>query len=198
MLSPLRDRTARLRLSLYPDDMAVVVNPIKADVDMVMQIMEHFGQATCLRINTQKSTVAPIRCSQVNLDQVLQNFAGAQVHFPIMCLGLPLCLGRLRMVHLQPYLDKAANQLAGWQGKLMNIGGRRELVKTVLGAMPTYFLTAVRPPKKFYSALDKIRKQLLWAGNQDLHGGKCKVNWLHLCRPLKYSGFGISDLEKFG
>jgi hypothetical protein len=54
MLSPLRDRTARLRLSLYPDDMAVVVNPIKADVDMVMQIMERFGQATCLRINTQE------------------------------------------------------------------------------------------------------------------------------------------------
>jgi hypothetical protein len=171
----------------------VFVNPTKADVDVVMEIMEHFGEATDLRINTQKSTVEPKRCSQV-----VQSFAGAQIHFPIMYLGLPLCLGQLRMVHLQPYLDKATNQLAGWQGKLMNIGGRRELVKTVLGALPIYFLTVVRPPKKFYSAMDKIRKRFLWAGSQDLYGDKCKVNWLHVCEPLKYRGLNISDLERFG
>jgi hypothetical protein len=81
---------------------------------------------------------------------------------------------------------------------MMSIGGRRELVKTVLGALPPYLLIAVRPPKKFYSAMDKIRKQFLWAGSQELHGGKCKVNWLCVCQPLKYSGLGISDLERFG
>jgi ethanolamine ammonia-lyase large subunit len=83
-------------MSLCVDDAVVFVNPTKADVDMVMQIMEHFDQATCLRTNTQKSTITPIRCSQVNLDQVLQNFAGVQVHFPIMYLGLPLCLSGLK------------------------------------------------------------------------------------------------------
>jgi hypothetical protein len=114
LLSPLRDRTARLWLSLYADDAAVFVNPTKADVDVIMQIMERFGEASGLWINTEKSTVVPIRCSQVDLDQVLQNFAGAQVHFAIMYLGLPICLGRLRMVHLQPYLDKAAHRLVGW------------------------------------------------------------------------------------
>jgi hypothetical protein len=59
LLLPLRDRTARLRLPLYADDAGVFVNPTKADMDMVMQIMDHFGQATCLWVNTQKSTVAP-------------------------------------------------------------------------------------------------------------------------------------------
>jgi hypothetical protein len=71
LLSPLRDQTARLHLLLYANDAAVFVNPTKADADMVMQIMDHFGRATGLRINTQKSTVAPIRCSQVDLSQVL-------------------------------------------------------------------------------------------------------------------------------
>jgi hypothetical protein len=93
---------------------------------------------------------------------------------------------------------QSGNRLAGWQRKLMNIGGRRELVRTILGALPTYLLTVVKPPKKFYSAMDKIRKRFLWARSQDLHGGKCKVNWLRVCQPLKYGGFGISDLEKFG
>jgi hypothetical protein len=198
MMSPLRDRMARLRLSLYADDAAVFVNPTKANVDMIMQIMERFGESTSLRINVQKSSVAPITCSQVDLNQVLQKFFGARTQLPITYLGMPLCLGRLHMVHLQPVLDKVAGRLADWQGKLMNIGGHMELVKTVLGALPTYLLMAVRLPKKFYSAMDKIRKKFLWAGSQQLHGGKCKVNWLRVCRPLKYGGLGISDLERFG
>jgi hypothetical protein len=99
---------------------------------MIMHIMQNFGDATGLRINVTKSSVVPIRCSGVNLDEVLQNFAGSQVHFPITYLGLLLCLGQLRMVHLQPLLDRAANRLASWQSKLMNIGGRKELVQSVL------------------------------------------------------------------
>jgi hypothetical protein len=125
LLSLLRDRMARLRLSMYVDDVAVFVNSVKADVDMVMQIMQMFGDATGLHMNVNKSIVAPIRCSHVNLGEVLQNFASAQVQFPITYLGLSLCLGRLRMVHLQPILDRAAHKLSGWQGKLMNIGGVR-------------------------------------------------------------------------
>jgi hypothetical protein len=55
-------------------------------------------------------------------------------------------------------------------------GGGEELVKSVLGTLLTYLLTSVKPPRRFYSAMDKLRKQVLWAGSQELHGGKCKVN----------------------
>jgi hypothetical protein len=99
LLLPLRDRMDWLRLSLYAVDAAMFINLIKADVDLTMSILQHFGDTTGLRINLQKSTVAPIRCSQLNLVEVLQNFSGKQVHFPVTYLGLPICFGRLRMVH---------------------------------------------------------------------------------------------------
>jgi hypothetical protein len=41
-------------------------------------------------------------------------------------------------------------------------------------------------------------RQFLWAGNQQLHGGKCKVNWVRVGRPLHRNGLGITDLEHFG
>jgi hypothetical protein len=47
LLTPLRDRAARLRVLLYADDAAVFVNPVQADVDMLMAIMRHFGESTC-------------------------------------------------------------------------------------------------------------------------------------------------------
>jgi hypothetical protein len=48
----------------------------------------------------------------------------------------------------------------------------------------TYLLTALKPPKKFYKDMDKLRRRFLWAGNQKLHAGKCKVSWARVCRPL--------------
>jgi hypothetical protein len=45
---------------LYADDVVVFLNPIKADMDMLMAIMKHFGATTGLKINVSNSTVAPI------------------------------------------------------------------------------------------------------------------------------------------
>jgi hypothetical protein len=42
--SPLWDRAGRLRLPLYADDAAVFVNPVKADIDMIMAILHNFGR----------------------------------------------------------------------------------------------------------------------------------------------------------
>jgi hypothetical protein len=117
LLSPLRDRAARIRLSLYADDATVFLNAARQEVDLVMVIMQHFGEATSLCINVSKSSVVPIRCAGIDLDSVLQNISGGRVPFPITYLGLPVTLGQLRMSHLQPVLDKATTKLAGWQGQ---------------------------------------------------------------------------------
>jgi hypothetical protein len=129
---------------------------------------------------------------------VLQNFSGEQMSYPITYLGLSLTLKRLKPVHLQPVLDRAASKLSGWQGRLINLGGRRELVKSILSSLPTYLLTALKAPKQFYKAMDKIRRRFLWAGNEQLHGGECKVSWAQVCQPLNRGGLGIMDLERFG
>lgn len=196
-LSQLRGRNAKLRLSLYADDAALFVNPCKEDVDLTMEIMNKFGDATGLKINMSKSLVLPIRCANLNLDNILTDFGGQRASFPISYLGLPLTLGRLRLVHLQPILDKAKAKMAGWQGKLMTPGGRRELVRSVLSSMPIYLLTAIKTQKQFIKEYDKARRRFLWAGNQEMHGGKCKVNWTKTCLPVDRGGLGVIDLERF-
>jgi hypothetical protein len=96
LISPLKDKIAQLQLSLYVDDVTVFIDPIQSDV----VIMMHFGEATGLRINVNKSSVAPIRCLQINLDEVLQTFSGQRASFPITYLSLPVTLGRLKICHL--------------------------------------------------------------------------------------------------
>jgi hypothetical protein len=196
-LSPLKGRQARLRLSLYADDAVIFTNPKREDINGIMQIMEAFGDATGLRINMEKSTVAPIRCDSVDLDDALRDFAGARVHFLVKYLGLPLTLGRLKMVHLQYIQDRAKGKIEGWQGRLVTLAGRRELVRSVLSLQPVYLVTALKPPKGFFKETDKLRKKFLWARDGELTGGKCKVAWPTVCKPAVNGGLGIKDLEMF-
>lgn len=160
-------------MSLYADDAVVFSNPKHDDVNLIVTLMQNFEAATGLHMNMEKGAVLTIGCSGLDIYEVLAGFTGQRVNFPITYLGLPLTLGRLRLVHLQGIQDKARARLAGWQTRLMSLAGRRELVRM---ALPTYLLTALKVPKQFIKELDKIRRKFLWAGNQDLHGGKCKVS----------------------
>jgi hypothetical protein len=160
-LTPLRGRQARLRLSLYADDVMIFTNPIKEDVSCIMRMMKAFGDAIGLEINVCKSSVATIRRSGLNMDEVLADFSGQRASFPIQYLGLPLTLGRTRLVHLQYIQDKAKAKLAGWQGKLVNVAGQHELVRLVLSSVQVYLLTVIKVPKKFIKELDKLRRRFL-------------------------------------
>lgn len=64
--------------------------------------------------------------------------------------------------------------------------------------MPIYLLTTLKTQKQFIKEYNKARRRFLWAGNQELHGGKCKVNWTKTCLPIHNGGLGVIDLESFG
>jgi hypothetical protein len=182
-LTKLKGRHASLRISMYADDVVIFTNPNRQDITRIMEIMRAFGEATGLSIDMAKSTMAPIRCAGLDLDDVLHDFAGPRVSFPTQYLGLPLTLARLKMVHLQYIQDRAKGRVAGWQGKLLNVAGRRELIRSVLSSLPVYLLMVIKAPKNFPKELDKLRRRFLWAGDTQLTGGKCKVAWTKVCTP---------------
>jgi hypothetical protein len=72
--SPLPLTIAKWRTSMYADDAAIFINPIKEVEEAVKIILEAFGTFSGLHINLQKSSVHPIRCENVDLDHVLSPF----------------------------------------------------------------------------------------------------------------------------
>ncbi|KAM3385248.1 hypothetical protein ACQJBY_009276 [Aegilops geniculata] len=188
---------ARMRTSLYADDAVIFINPERDTIDTLLGLLQQFGDATGLRVNLSKSSAIPISCSGIDLATVLLNFGGTTVTFPITYLGLPITIGRIRLVHLQFILDRIRARLAGWKGRLMPMAGRRVLVRCVLSAIPTFALTALRAPKKLFKEIDKSRRRFLWAQDDEISGAKCKVGWKTVTTPEQRGGLGIHDLSKF-
>lgn len=112
-------------------------------------------------------------------------------------LGLLITISHDRMVHLQFVLDRIRARLSGWKGKLINVAGRKDLVKCVLSTMPTFTLTVLCAPKKFYKEVNKTRCRFLWAQEEELSEEKLKICWKNVCFQVKHGGLGISDLGKF-
>lgn len=196
-LSPLPDTAVRMRTSLYVDDAVIFINPARTEVDALLSILHLFGEATGLHVNLAKSSAVPISCGDLDLGSILHNFGGIVASLPITYLGLPITTSRVRLVHLQFILDRIRARLAGWKGRLMHIAGRRVLVRCVLSAMPTFALTVLRAPRKFFKEVDKARRRFLWAQDEAATGGKCKVAWSAVTTPEPHGGLGIHDLDKF-
>ena len=87
LLHRIRGRGVMVRTSLYADDAAVFLAPIKKDIDDFSAILRGFGEVTGLCTNFHKSSVVPIRCNNLNLGHILQSMPATVASFPLRYLG---------------------------------------------------------------------------------------------------------------
>jgi hypothetical protein len=117
------------------------VAPIKDDIQNLAGILQSFGEVTGLCTNFSKSSVVPIRCDNVDLDDVLEGLPAMLATFPLRYLGLPLSVWSFRRRDFQYFEDKCAGKLPTWNGKLVNMAERVSLVKLVLASQAIYHVT---------------------------------------------------------
>ena len=196
-LHPLDGNAMVIRASLYADDAAVFLAPIKSEVNFFAETLACFGEVTVLITNCSKSMVAPIRCDHLDLDDILHSFSANRSTFPMKYLGLPLSVKRLNRIHFQPLEDKIASKISPWLGMLMAAPGRAVLVKSVLTAIAIYYMTALNLPIEVLEKIDSLRRAFLWVGCDKVTGGKCKINWEQVCKSKVHGGLGILNMRKF-
>jgi hypothetical protein len=141
---PLGMSAIKHRISLYADDVVIFASPVETDLILIKAILDLFFRATGLVANFVKSQAFPIRCDERHTDMIAELLGCAVVSFPCTYLGVPLSLGRLPRAAMQPLVDKVANRIPAWKGRLLNRSGRLVLVQSTLCAIPVHISMALK------------------------------------------------------
>ena len=93
-------------------------------------------------------------------------------------------------------ISKFEKRISHWTNRLLSIGGRLVLIRSVLSSLPVFWMALVPIPS---SILDKLRKLIfsfLW-GSSSKHKKFHLVDWHLLARPTSLGGWGIKHLPSF-
>jgi hypothetical protein len=111
---------------------------------------------------------------------------------PCNYLGLPIGANMKRIRYWGPVIERFQNRLSCWKAKTLSFAGRVTLAKSVLGSLPSYFLSLFKAPKAVINTWEGLRRKFVWGG---VGTGK-KISWVKwdkLIRPKCIGGIGIVD-----
>lgn len=117
---------------------------------------------------------------------------------PFVYLGLPVGANPRRLSTWQPVFDKVYRRLSSWNwnSKHISLGGCIVLLKSVLTALPTYYLSIFKEPRGIIHYLEYLFKQFLWGGHEGTH----KIHWVawkEVCKEKEDGGLGVKHLHAF-
>lgn len=92
LLQPLLLRNSVQRIPLYADDVALFLQAIEEEMNLILEILDRFGAALGLRTNLQKSCVIPITCEEEHTTLINDLLSCPQSEFPSTYLGLPISI----------------------------------------------------------------------------------------------------------
>ncbi|GKD33247.1 RNA-directed DNA polymerase, eukaryota [Tanacetum coccineum] len=128
----------------YADDAMFIGKWTCENVNALMLMLHCFFLASGLKINVQKSSISGIGVRPSN-----------------------------RISLWDVVVNKVTSKLSTWKAKTLSVGGRLTLIKSVLGVIPSYYMSLFKAPEGVLKRLESIHNSFFLGA--DL--GEKKVTW---------------------
>ncbi|GJS62131.1 RNA-directed DNA polymerase, eukaryota, reverse transcriptase zinc-binding domain protein [Tanacetum coccineum] len=112
---------------------------------------------------------------------------------PFLYLGSYVGGNMHRLKSWDDIIGHVRRHLSNWKMKMLSIGGRLTLVKSVLGSMPIFLMSLFKVPSGILRSLESIRSKFF----NGIDGSKNKASWVQWSKALASKdngGLGISSL----
>ncbi|GKV15204.1 hypothetical protein SLEP1_g26006 [Rubroshorea leprosula] len=179
----------------FADDTIIMGKADAENICMAKDILIWFELMSGLRINFSKSSVFGYNVSEKWLKGAASMLHCRVGKAPFLYLGLPVD-GRFGSKKLwEQVVNKFRTKLAVWKAATLSFGGRLILLKSVLSALPIFYMSLYLLPNSVLDELIRIQRNFLWGGT-----GSIKkiywVRWEDVCREKAKGGLGVADLRR--
>ncbi|GKB25180.1 RNA-directed DNA polymerase, eukaryota, reverse transcriptase zinc-binding domain protein [Tanacetum coccineum] len=152
-----------------------------------------FYRASGLRINMSKSKIIRVLVESEKVKCAASKLGCLILKTLFVYLGTQVGGSMSRIQAWTEVIDKVKARLSKWKIKVLFIGGRLTLLKSVLGSMPIFHMSIFRVPLGVLRLLESIRSHFF--NGHELKSKKSTwVKWNNVLVPKKKRGLGISSL----
>ncbi|XP_058728727.1 uncharacterized protein LOC131600410 [Vicia villosa] len=96
----------------------------------------------------------------------------------------------------EPTLKKLRSRLGSWKGRMLSLGGRITLIKSVLSSLAIFQLSFFVAPRRVIKEFERIQNNFLW-GCSDVKRKITWVKWETLCLSKENGGLGFKKFNEF-
>lgn len=188
-VSPGRNSTPLSHL-LFADDLLLFTEASLPSAANLEATLSAFGRALGLSINKGKSSTMFSGSVMEEERQAITHLMGFPETVVVTSyLGFPAINGRVRRDTFQFIVDRMTTKLSGRKRMFLNKAGRTTLARSVLAAVPFYYMQAMWIPEATCNLIDKTLRNFIW---KDSHGhGIHLVKWSTVAQPRSYGGLGL-------
>jgi hypothetical protein len=183
---------------LFADDSFLF---FRANVDeaLVMKnILSTYELASGQTINFQKSGIFCSRnVSQPVRDVVITTLGVQAVLGTGKYLGLPSMIGRSKKAIFNFIKERVWKKINSWSSKCLSRASREVLIKSVLQAIPTYFMSIFLIPSTLCDEIEKMMNSFWWGHFGSHNKGIHWFSWERLSMHKNNGGMGFKDLSTF-
>ncbi|GJY21255.1 RNA-directed DNA polymerase, eukaryota [Tanacetum coccineum] len=188
-----KDNLVPISHLFYADDVMFIGKWTCENVNALMMMLQWFFLAYGLKVNMQKSSLCSVGVRSSDIQSMADRYGCLATNIPFTHLGVKVGVNMSKINFWNEVVQKVRSKLSSWKAKTLSVGGRLTLIKSVLGAIPTYYLSLYKVPEGVLSHLESLRNSFLLGADV----GERKITWVCWRKVMAHkqlSGLEVSSL----
>nr|GEW09717.1 RNA-directed DNA polymerase, eukaryota [Tanacetum cinerariifolium] len=140
----------------YADDAIFIGEWSHDNMISIARLLQCFYMASGLNVNFHKSMLLGIDVTYHEVECMAPNVGCNAEKMSFNYHGVKVGENMSRIESWRELNSKVSNKLSSWKIKTSSVGGRLTLLKSVLGSLPTYYMSIYKAPQAVVKYLESI------------------------------------------
>nr|GEW42455.1 RNA-directed DNA polymerase, eukaryota [Tanacetum cinerariifolium] len=158
----------------YADDAIFMGEWSDSNMANIVKILRCFFLVSGLKINIQKSQILGVGVHRNHVSKAALHIGCTVMQTPFRYLGVMVGDCMARKSAWSDIVHKLHHRLSKWKVKILYIGGRLTLLKSVLGATPLYNMSIYKVPIGILKEMETIRSNFFKGADHS----ERKISWV--------------------